>query len=303
MNSTNTRLFLYLKKVILPVAMVLLVPAILRGQVIYTINPDTNFGTNGANAGTGPTFTDNSDGTFSLAHATNSGNNNAAFIDSGDSTGTTINGWTNAVLGRNLATTDTVTVRGTVAPEGIYNPIANGFELGSHSAQGFRAQPNLLFQIRAFNTFDGNSISGTAPFFDYVANGTGVNMRNNASEIVDEASSGDGFSFEATYTESLFTFEISDIIVASTGATTLTYTFDPTVDATSSGATSGFDFLTDVGNGFAYYSQQKQAQGDFPMIISNFEVEVTAVPEPTSMLALIAGLLGLAPGLRRRFAK
>ena len=60
-----------------------------------------------------------------------------------------------------------------------------------------------------------------------------------------------------------------------TGATSLIYEFDPNVDETSSGATSGFDFLTDVGEGFAYYSQQKQAQGDFPMIINSFQVEVT----------------------------
>ena len=39
-------------------------------QVVYSINPDTNFGDNGFASGTGPTFTDNADGTFSLANAT-----------------------------------------------------------------------------------------------------------------------------------------------------------------------------------------------------------------------------------------
>ncbi len=257
-------------------SIILLLGNFALGEVIYTISPDTNFGNNGANGGGGmPTFTDNGDGSFTLAHDPSSGNNNAAFVDSGDNTGTTINGWTNAVLGRDLLTTDSVIISGSVEPLGFYNPIANGFEFGIESVQGFRSQPNILFQVRAFNTTVGNSLSGTAPFFDYVANGAGINNRNNASEQVDEASAGDGFSFKATYTESLFTFEVFDIEVVDTGATSLIYEFDPTVDATSSGATSGFDFLTDVGDGFAYYSQQKQAVGDFPMIINAFQIEVT----------------------------
>ena len=76
-------------------------------EVVYSINPDTSFGDNGFASGTEPTFTDNADGTFSLANAINSGNNNAVFIDSSDG------GSVSSLLGRALTTNDVVTVSGT----------------------------------------------------------------------------------------------------------------------------------------------------------------------------------------------
>ena len=125
-----------------------------QAQTIYSISPTTVFGDNAANSGTtGFTFTDNMDGTFTLANATDSGPNNSVFVESSDE------GSVSAILGRALTADDVVTVSGTVASATV-NYSANGVEFGLQSAPGFRAQPNLLLQIDA-----DDDRGGLAPFF------------------------------------------------------------------------------------------------------------------------------------------
>ena len=280
---------------------------------IYTINAGTNFGTNTANAGAGPTFSDtDTDGFFELAHAADSGNNNAIYIDSSDGNAAqTINSLAVAsTLGRGLQVTDTVIVSGSVAPTdfagNFYDSVANGFEMGIHSIVGFRANPNLLIQLRSTN-----QASGTPAFFEYVANndpgsgaGAGVNARNNSIPALLESSLNDGFSFSVAYSATNITFTATDVIDFGTGTpTSVAYTFTHGTDTTSSGGTTGFDFLSDVGDGYAYFSQQKWSAG-MPaqsMEFSAFQVDVVpAIPEPSSAITLALG--GFALLFRRRRA-
>lgn len=279
-------------------ATVLFLGAFANAQTIYSINANTSFGDNAVAIGTGTTFGDSdSDGLFELTFASNSGNNVAGFIESSDGVGQTINDLTLASsLGRTLLPTDTVIVSGTWTPTDFANNVldanANGFEMGVHSVSGFRANPNILMQLRA-----NAQASGTPAFFEYVANntidpvtglpvGSGLNVRNNAIPALTDASLNDGFSFSVAYSATEIVLTATDVVDAASGVpTTVSYTFTHGVDTTSSGGTTGFDFLTDVGDGFAYFSFQKASSG-FPgqsVEFSEFQVEV--VPE----MAILVG--------------
>lgn len=246
-------------------------------QTTYSISADTAFGDNGANPGTaGPTFTDNMDGTFTLANSADSGNNNAAFIDSSDA------GSISTFLGRELTSEDTVKVSGTVIVADI-NYLANGVEFGLQSAAGFRSQPNMLFQIDA----DG-ARGGLAPFFGTPLPGTNVNYAQTPTAT--EASLNDGYSFEATYSATDIVYTVSDIITTNetgaepVGATSFTFSLSDAVaaDATLQGTLDDYiaNFPTLVGDSFAYFSQQRQASGGFSSTISDFGIAVTS-PEIT----------------------
>jgi len=76
-------------------------------------------------------LTDNMDGTFTLAIATNSGNNNAVFINSSDG------GTVSTLLERALIASDVVTVSRTISLADI-DYRANGVEFGLHSNTAFR---------------------------------------------------------------------------------------------------------------------------------------------------------------------
>ena len=242
-------------------------------QVIYSINSNTSFGDNGASSGTGPTFTDNMDGTFSLANATNSGNNNAVFIESSDG------GSVSTLLGRGLTANDVVTVSGTVASANV-DYRANGVEFGLHSAAGFRAQPNLLLQIDA----DG-SRGGIASFFG--TNAVGANVDRNDTPGAMEASLNDGYSFEATYSATDIVYTVSDIITSNengtepVGATSYTFSLTDAVAADPALQPVLDDYLvnfsTVVGDSFAYFSHQNSGTGT-SSTFSSFEITV-ASPE------------------------
>jgi len=242
-------------------------------QVIYSINSGTSFGNNGANSGTGPTFTDNMNGTFTLANANNSGNNNAVFIDS--STG----GSVSTLLGRALTASDVVTVSGTVASADV-DYRANGVEFGLTSAAGFRPQPNMLLQIDA----DG-SRGGLGPGFGTPTPGVGDDRAQTPGAT--EASLNDGYSYVATYSATDIVYTVSNIITVNTtgaetaGATSFTFSFSDAVaaDASLSSALDDYvaNYSTLVGNSFAYFSHQNSGGGtsstfsDFQIAVTSFE--------------------------------
>jgi len=246
---------------------------------IYTINAGTNFGTNGAQpgvAGTVPSFTDNLDGTYSLAHGVTSTTTNAVFIDSSDG------GSVSAALGRAVTAADVVTVSGTVLSSDVgFNN--NGIEFGLQSAAGFRSQPNLLLQVD-----DNGNRGGFGPFFG--TPGPGTNTNRTQIPGVTEASLMDGFSFEAIYTATDITFTLTDIITTNeTGtetvaATSLSFSFSDAVAADTTGtlATSLDDYVANfstlVGGSFAYFSTQRigvTEPGETGTTFSSFEVAVT----------------------------
>ena len=240
-------------------------------QTSYSISASTGFGNNGANAGTQPTtFTDNMDGTFTLAHGTDSGANNAVFIDSSDA------GSISTFLGRALTSDDVVTVSGTVSSATV-NYSANGVEFGLQSAPGFRAQPNMLLQVDA----DGTR-GGLAPFFGTPSPGTNTNRTQIPG--VTETSLNDGYSFVATYSATDIVYTVSDIITTNetgtepVGAISFTFSLSDAAaaDATLQGTLDDYiaNYTTLVGGGYAYFSQQKTGNGN-STIISNFEIEVT----------------------------
>ena len=239
-------------------------------EIVYSINPDTNFGDNGFASGTGPTFTDNADGTFSLANATNSGNNNSVFIDSSDG------GSVSSLLGRALTTNDVVTVSGTIASADV-DYRANGVEFGLQSDAGFRAEPNLLLQIDA----DG-ARGGLADLFGTPNPGTAAN-RTQIPGVV-EASLNDGYSFIATYTPTDIIYTVSNIVTVNEtgaepeGATSLSFSLsdaaalDPSLSSTLDDYVASYSSL--VGDSFAYFSQQNSGGGTSSNF-SNFEIAVT----------------------------
>ena len=238
-------------------------------QVVYSINPDTNFGDNGFASGTGPTFTDNLDGTFSLANATNSGNNNSVFVDSSDG------GSVSSLLGRALTINDVVTVSGTVTSADV-DYRANGVEFGLQSDAGFRAQPNLLLQIDA----DGVR-GGLADSFGTPNPGTAANRAQTPGVI--EASLNDGYSFTATYSPTDIIYTVSNIVTVNetgaepVGATSFTYSFSDAVagDPSLSGALDDYvaNYSTLVGDSFAYFSHQNSSGGT-STTFSDFEIAV-----------------------------
>lgn len=295
MKSTKWRIMV--GRIFSALATVLFLGAVANAQTIYTINANTSVGDNNVAIGTGTTFGDSdSDGLFELTFAANSGNNVAGYIESSDGTGQTINDLVMASsLGRGLLATDTVIVSGTWTPTdsagNVLDANANGFEMGIHSVAGFRANPNVLMQLRA-----NAQASGTPAFFEYVANtttdpvtglpvGPGLNVRGNQIPALTDASLNDGFSFSVAYTADDIVLTATDVIdVASGEPTMVSFTFTHGVDTTSTGGTTGFDFLTDVGQGFAYFSFQKASSG-FPaqsVEFSDFQVEV--VPDTPFLL-------------------
>lgn len=278
------------------------------GDVVYSISSATSTGSNGANGGT-PTFTDNMDGTFTLAHANITGANNAVYLNSVDNFAAPtndINALTAATLGRSLLSTDTVVVSGTVDSTTGFNLNANGIELGIVSeffqvdADGttptgdgaFRSRPNLAFQVD-----DNGNLSGPAPFYntDFTQTG-GANVNRADYAGITEASLIDGFSYTATYTANSIVFELTNIVVDDTlnGATA----GDTTYTAALTGADLvGYSLTDDVGAGFAYLSFQDQGGGG-SYDISQFQIEVIAVPEPSS--CLLIGLVSTGLLVRRR---
>ena len=239
-------------------------------EVVYSINPVTSFGGNGFASGTGPTFTDNADGTFSLANAINSGNNNAVFIDSSDG------GSVSSLLGRALTTNDVVTVSGTVTSADV-DYRANGVEFGLQSDAGFRAEPNLLLQIDA----DG-ARGGLADNFGTPNPGTSAN-RSQTPGVV-EASLNDGYSFTATYTSTDIIYTVSNIVTVNetgaepAGATSFSFSLSEAATADSSLSSALDDYVANystlVGSSFAYFAHQNSGGGT-SSTFSNFEIAVT----------------------------
>ncbi|MDB2686385.1 hypothetical protein N9Y42_04180 [Mariniblastus sp.] len=244
-----------------------------QAQVMYSISSDTPFGNNGANAGLLlPTFTDNMDGTFTLSNSTDSGANNAVYIESSDG------GSVSDILGRALTTDDVITVSGTIASATVnYN--ANGVEFGLQSAAGFRSQPNLLLQVD-----DNGNRGGFGPFFGTPLPGANVNRTQTPG--VTEESLNDGYSFAATYSATDIVFTVSDIVTDNeegtepVEATSFTFSLTDAVaaDATLQGALDDYtaNFPTLVGGSFAYFSHQKTGMGDNSSVISNFEIALSS---------------------------
>ena len=239
-------------------------------EIVYSINPDTSFGDNGFASGTGPTFTDNLDGTFSLANATNSGNNNSVFLDSSDG------GSVSSLLGRALTINDVVTVSGTVTSADV-DYRANGVEFGLQSAAGFRAVPNLLLQIDA----DG-ARGGLAGSFGTPNPGT-VADRSQTPGVV-EASMNDGYSFTATYTPTDIIYTVSNIVTVNetgaepAGATSFSFSLSGAAAGDSSLSSALDDYVANysslVGDSFAYFSHQNSSGGT-STTFGNFEIAVT----------------------------
>ena len=235
-------------------------------DVIYSINSATSFGDNGFGSGSGPTFTANMDGTFSLANSTTSANNNAVFIDSSDG------GSVETLLGRSLTTGDIVTVSGTVTSANV-DYRANGIEFGLQSAPGFRAAPNMLLQIDA----DG----GRGGFMGFL--GVIAGDRTDTPGVV-EASLNNGYTFVATYSESDVVYTVSNIITTNetgsepVGASSFSFSLSDAVAADPSLSSVLDDYVanfsTFVGDSFAYFSHQNSGGGT-SSTFSSFEIAVT----------------------------
>lgn len=254
----------------------LLVASPVQAQVIYSINSATVFGDNAVNSGTtGFSFADNMDGTFTLANASDSGNNNAVFINSSDG------GSISTLLGRALTASDVVTVSGIVSVADV-DYRANGVEFGLHSDAVFRTDqaPNLLSQI------DADAARGGIASF-YGATTPGPNINRAQTPGVTEDSLNDGYSFEATYSATDIVYTVSDVITTNetgeepVGATTYSYSLSEAVAADPDDAdlSAVFDdyvanYSTIVGNSFAYFSHQNSGTETFSTL-SNFEISVS----------------------------
>ena len=244
-------------------------------DVIYSINSATNFGDNGFSSGSGPTFTDNMNGTFSLANGVTSGNNNAVFIDSSDG------GSVETLLERSLTTSDVVTVSGTVAVANV-DYRANGIEFGLQSAPGFRASPNMLFQIDA----DG-ARGGFVDFFG----GIGGDRTDTPGAL--EATLNDGYTFVATYSASDVVYTVSSIITTNetgsepVGASSFSFSLSDAIAAEPalSSVLDGYvtNFSTLVGDSYAYFSHQSSSGGG-SSTFSKFEIAVTRFEIETVLL-------------------
>ena len=225
----------------------------------YSINAGTSFGTNGVNDGTaGPTFTDNMDGTFTLANGTDSGTGNAVYIDSSEA------GSISALWGSPLTRDIFVTVSGTVTSADIdYH--CDGVEFGLVSVSGFRAAPNLLFQIDA----DG-ARGGFAPFFG--TSNSNANVDQAQTPGVVEASLNDGYSFIADYCANDIFFTVYDIVTENevgtepVAATSFTFSLTDAVAADPSLASVLNDYVANfpslVGDSFVYFSHQNSGGGN-----------------------------------------
>lgn len=225
----------------------------------YSINADTSFGTNGVNAGTaGPTFTDNMDGTFTLANGADSGIGNAVYIDSSDT------GTISTLLGGPLTRDMFFTVSGTVTSADVdYD--SSGVEFGLVSASGFRAAPNLLFQIDA----DGIR-GGFAPFFGTPTPNEDIDRAQTPGVV--EASLNDGYRFSADYCPDDIRFTVFDIVTENeqgtepVAATSFTFRLSDAVAADPSLASVLDDYIVNfptlVGDSFLYFSHQNSGGGN-----------------------------------------
>ena len=234
----------------------------------YSINAGTNFGTNGVNAGTaGPAFTDNMDGTFTLTNGTDSGVGNAVFIDSSDA------GSIGALWGGPLTRDVFITVFGTVSSADIdYH--CSGVEFGLVSAAGFRAGPNLLFQIDA----DG-ARGGLAPFFGTPNPNADIDRAQTPGIV--EASLNDGYSFVADYSATDIYFTVYDIVTENevgtepVAATSFTFSLTDAVEADPSLASVLDDYVANfptlVGDSYAYFSHQNSG-GENSTTFSQLEI-------------------------------
>ena len=267
-------------------------PVLNADVVVYEISAASPVGDNGANAGAANDegLVDNGDGTFSVSSSTTSANNTATFINSGDV------GSVNDALGRTLLPTDTVTVSLTV-DSFIGNLNANGTEFGIVGGAGFREATNLLLQI------DNDGIrGGVASFFN-----DGPNVNRADTPGVTDADIQDGFSVEAVYDINGITYTVSGVTatnpVPGDALTPDGYTYSLTaaeIQALSGDPGNAYDFVGDVGGGFAYYSFQTNTAGAETAVISNFTVDVaSAVPEPSSVALLSLGAIGFLVRRRR----
>ncbi|MEN8773777.1 MAG: PEP-CTERM sorting domain-containing protein [Akkermansiaceae bacterium] len=214
-------------------------------------------------------YDDPSTGALTLSSVTLS-NNNASGLASADDIDT--------LKGTPLLATDTVTMTLGISDSTLNNIRANGIEFGmSPNGTGFRPASNLIFQIDADNDASGMAI-GNIPALTLNVAGWGVT----------EASLGDGFTATLVANNAGYTFTLSDIQeVGNLTNTTLSY----------SNTFSGTEFIDNFGGGHLYYTRQI-ATGEGEVNISEFSIDVTSIPEPSTTALL--GLLTLGSVFKRR---
>ncbi|MEN8865765.1 MAG: PEP-CTERM sorting domain-containing protein [Akkermansiaceae bacterium] len=214
-------------------------------------------------------YDDPSTGALTLSSVTLS-NNNASGLASADDIDT--------LKGTPLLATDTVTMTLGISDSTLNNIRANGIEFGmSPNGTGFRPASNLIFQIDADNDASGMAI-GNIPALTLNVAGWGVT----------EASLGDGFTATLVANNAGYTFTLSDIQeVGNLTNTTLSY----------SNTFSGTEFIDNFGGGHLYYTRQI-ATGEGDVNISEFSIDVTSIPEPSTTALL--GLLTLGSVFKRR---
>ena len=147
----------------------------------------------------------------------------------------------------------------------------------SPNGTGFRPVGNLIFQIDAEQDDSGMAIDGITPL-----------TINAAGWAVTESGLHDGYTVTLVANSAGFTFTLSDI--TETGNITNT-------ELSYSNTFAGTEFIDNFGGGHIYYTRQGSA-GTATDFISEFSIDVTPIPEPSSTALL--GLGGLALILRRR---
>lgn len=202
-----------------------------------------------------------------------SGNNNASGLVSNENIDT--------LNGSPLVVTDTVTLKLAVSSTtGVTNLRANGIEFGlSPEGTGFRPDANLIFQIDADNDTSGMALGNISAL-----------TLNAAGWAVTEASLADGFDVNLVADNSGYTFTINGIQeVGNLTNTTLSYSNTFTEN----------QFIDNFGGGHIYYTRQG-SNGTANVNISEFSIDVTSVPEPSTSVLL--GLLALGGMFTRRRA-
>ena len=215
-------------------------------------------------------------------------NNNGNFNMAGFASTSDINTLLAAASKPALAATDTVTFATTVDSISAVVLRSNGFEFGMADTVAFRggSTSNLILGMAAANS--GSDVRLMASFQD---DGT----RNfNANQ----ASLEDGFSITLTANSAGYSFFLSDILVA--GSTVPEYTNGDTT-ATVSGTFAGTEFLDNFSTGYFYTAAQRfnGTVGDLVVDYSVATIDVTAIPEPTSLGIIALGLVGLVARRRR----
>lgn len=204
-----------------------------------------------------------------------SANNNASGLASNDNI--------NTLLGLGLVSTDTVTMKLTVSSNtGNTNIRANGIEFGmAPNSTDFRPTENLMFQIDAEQDASGMAIGN---FYDPDL------TLNVAGWAVTESGLADGFTVTLVADSSGFTFTLNDI--TETGNLTNT-------SVSYSNTFAGTEFIDNFATGHIYYTRQGSG-GTANVNISEFSIDVTSIPEPSTALLSFLGFAGL---LRRRRAR